>query len=238
MKMKNKFLFRLISFTLFILFSQKISAQADISAEEIIAKNMEKMGGELHLAALSTAIFEQTVTMNNQDFPQTLTVINNKALKMETVVPGNKIVVSLKDTSGWQINPYGTNKVTPLSKAEIRLYKYQADLLGALYKYKEKNITATLEGKDKVSGKEVYKINLLYSNGYKTNVYVSAKDFLVLKIDDAFREIYFSAYKKAQGYYFPYTTEIKTKAGSTTVNVLKITVNSIIDEKIFDPPAQ
>jgi hypothetical protein len=227
------------SLLIIFLFIAAAITSAQITADEICKKNIEKMGGESLLNTLSNVKFEQQILMNNQEFPQKMNVINNKAIKIETIIPGNSIIVALKDSTGWQVNPYsGSNSPKSLSKDEVRMYKMQTDLLGALFNYKQKNITITLEGKKKVLGKDAYKLNLVYKNGYKTNVYVSAKDFFVVEIEDMFREVFFSNYKKESGFYFPFATEVKTKMGSTIINVFKIQVNQAIDEKIFDMPTK
>lgn len=221
----------------FCFITLSVNAQ-DLSVEEICKKNIEKMGGEAKLEKLQNVTIEQQMLMNNLEYPQNVVIINNSALKTETTIPGNKIILSVKDSSGWMINPSVDDKPVQISKSEIINYKYQTDLLGSIYHYKQKGINIALVGTEQVSGINAYKLELTYKNGFKSTAYVSAKDFFVIRITDMYKDVHFSNYKKVDDYYFPFETEIKSQMGNTILSVFKIKVNTKIDEAIFNMPAK
>mgnify|MGYP003440731811 FL=1 len=221
----------LISLTL----SASIYAQ---TAEEICKKHVEKMGGEELLSKLKSITIDRQVLANSAEFPQKVIVENNKAIYTESPFQGKKIISAVNDTNGWQINPYVTGSDGPqkLTKEEINQCKDQTDLLGPFYNPESKGIIVKLIGREKVLGQETFKLNLLYKTGFSTDVNVTAKDYFVVRISTKYGETLYSDYKKVDGYWFPFATEMKHGSYSTIFNVFKIKVNAPVDEKLFEFP--
>lgn len=224
-------LFSLLNFTIY----STVFAQ---SADEICKQHIEKMGGKALLSKLNTVTIDQQLLQNNSEFPQKVVIINNKAIYTDASYQGIRVVTAVCDNSGWEINPYTRGGTQPqkLTQEEVLLYKYPADLLGPLYDPESKGATITLLGKEKVLGQETFKLNLAYKTGYSTDINVTCKDYFVVKIASEGKEILYTDYKKVDGYWFPFSTEMKYGGYSTVFNVFKIKVNAAIDEKIFDFP--
>jgi len=196
------------------------------------------MGGKEFLSKLYSVTIDQQLLQNNTEFPQKVIIINNKALYTDASFQGTRVVTAVSDTSGWEINPYtrGGKQPQKLTKEEIELYKYPTDLLGPLYNPESKGATIAFIGKEKVLGKETFKLNMLYKTGYSIDINVTCKDYFIVKIASKDKESLYSNYKKVDGYWFPFSTEMKYGGYSTVFNVFKIKVNAAIDEKIFDFP--
>jgi hypothetical protein len=120
-----------------------------------------------------------------------------------------------------------------LNEIEKAIYKEQKDLQNTLYNYKEKGNIVKIIGKSKVMGEDTYEIEVRYKNNYIANLYISTKSYFLLKIKDKFKEAYFSNFKKINGFYFPFSTQIISSQGELLITTTSIKVNPIINSTFF-----
>src|ERR1700753_3914392 len=117
------------------------------TADEIISKHIDAIGGKDLLSKINTMSVDATVTAMGADYTTKITSINGKAFKNETDVNGSSIVQCVTDTGGWTMNPFmGQSDPTPMTAEELKAAKATLDVRGQLYNYKEKGSTATLLG--------------------------------------------------------------------------------------------
>jgi hypothetical protein len=216
------------------------------TADEIISKHMEAIGGKDLLAKINTMYVEGAVTAMGADYVTKINSIVGKAFKSETDVNGSSIIQCVTDTSGWSQNPFmGQTDPTPMTAEEFKAAKATLDVRGQLYNYQDKGFTATLLGRDSVQGASTYKIKLADKNGSEFTYYIDPKTYYVLKADtkvtvggkDISTSSSFSNYKKTDfGYVIANTMATSNMGYDIVINYSKVEINKDIDPKIFAMP--
>jgi hypothetical protein len=218
------------------------------TADDIINKHIDAIGGKDLLAKINTIYVEGAVTAMGADYSTKVSMISGKALKSETDVNGSSIIQCITDTGGWSLNPLmGQSDPTPLSADELKMAKSSLDLRGQLYNYKDKGFTATLAGRDSVQGVSDYKIKLVDNNGGEFTYFIDPNTYYISRLDvkasiggkDITNTSAFSNYKKTDfGFVMANTTATTNMGYDITINYSKIEVNKPIDPKIFAMPGK
>ncbi len=234
MKMFKKLLFAGLTFA-----TLNVNAQ---TADEIVAKNIEAMGGAAKLATLTSVKKTGTMSAQGQDFPGTITIDHMKGFRLDLEIMG---------TSNYQIiTPTKTSMFFPIqqmtepkagTEEEVKEAQGALDINSALYDYKAKGTTVELVGEDKVDGADVYKLKVTKKEGKAAFYLIDKKTNRVVKTISKGKgpdgteqdvETPYGDYKQnADGYWFAYTTAMQ--GGMVAVTYEKIETNIKIDESIF-----
>jgi len=228
-----------------ILFLGFIPAKAQ-TADEIINKWMNAMGGKEKLAGINTVYTENEVNiMNNPAAGKTFT-INGKGYKSEIDFNGQKVIDCYTQNGGWSINPVaGQATAVNMPESQVKMGQLQLDPAGPLFNYAAKGSKVELQGKEDLKGSAVYKIQLTAASGSEIIFYISDSSFYILKnviklktegqvIDIATQ---FSDFKKTpDGYVMPFSVELDIPGLTLTFTNKKIEINKEIDPAIFDMP--
>jgi hypothetical protein len=225
---------------LFVLF---IAVNANSQTlDEIIAKNIEAMGGKEKLLALNTMVMEGSMTFNGQSLPVKVTQVHNKASRFEITINGMlNYVIQTKD-SGWTFFPIqGQTKPEAMPEATLKELSDQLDIQSILLNYKEKGHTVELEGKDDVEGTECFKIKVVTKSGMQQTFYIDPANYYIIKVvtktkangQEREQAQNFSDYKKLDnGYVFPFSL---TGFGPGELKITKVDINPKIDDSLFKP---
>jgi outer membrane lipoprotein-sorting protein len=217
------------------------------TANDIIGKYVNAMGGKEKMLKLNSVYEEITTTMMGQEIPGKVWIINNKGMRTEMTVMNQKIISVMTKDTGWMVNPLmGSSTPQPLPSEQIKQSASRMDLRGQLMDYAAKGYTATLLGKEAVNGKDSYKIKLTKAGEQNFTFFIDASTYLLSKIETNVQaggvsmntEIEMSDYKKTpEGYTFPYTTTININPGGEIKSTIdKLTVNPTVDPAIFLKP--
>jgi hypothetical protein len=240
--MKKKLIFSL----LFLFITAFAFAQ---TADEIVNKHIDAMGGKDKIAGMKTLKMVASVDIGpNMKAPMTMYVVNNKAFRMELEFQGMKMINAFEGDAGWYINPFGGKKDPENMNAEqIRETKDEIDLSGSLFNYKEKGNTVEYLGKEDMEGTDTYKLKVTKKSGDVEYVYLDASSYLELKKTrkrkfedkEVETESLSSNWKKVDGIMFPFTVEQRQKDASQgqAVNFDSYEVNAKVDESMFKMPA-
>jgi hypothetical protein len=219
------------------------------TADEIVNKHIEAMGGKDKIAAMKTLKMVASVDIGpNMKAPMTMYVVDNKAFRMELEFQGMKMINAFEGETGWYINPFGGKKDPENMNAEqIRETKNELDLSGSLFNYKEKGHTVELIGKEDMEGTDTYKLKVTKKSGDVEYIYLDAASYLELKKTrktkfedkEVETESLSSNWKKVDGIMFPFTVEQRQKDASQgqAVNFDSYEVNAKVDESMFKMPA-
>jgi hypothetical protein len=214
------------------------------TADEIISKHIDAIGGKDRLSKINSLYVESTIDVMGNEASSTTTILNGKAFKSEVDFGGQKIVQCVTDKGGWSINPMqGQTTATPMPAEQLDALKGQIDVGGPLYNYAEKGNKVELQGKEDVNGVSAYKIKLTTPGKVENTYYIDPATYYVLKTiskaniggQDMETSIVYSNYQKTDfGYVMPYSTEMTLPQGFTIKSsAKKVEVNKTIDENIF-----
>jgi hypothetical protein len=219
------------------------------TADEIINKHIEALGGKEKLAGIKTVYTEYDLEVMGQQMAGATWVINGKAYKNEVNFGGQKIVQCFTEQGGWGINPMmGQTSAEALPEDQVKAGKAQMDAGGPLCHYAAKGNTVELAGKDSVGAALAYKLKLKTKDGVESFFWIDPATYYVLKSSvktnmqgsEMETIIAFSNYKKTDyGFVMPTTTEISLSQGLVmNITSKKTEINKDVDMKLFEMPKQ
>lgn len=230
-----------IFFGLLTLAAVSVHAQ---TADEVIQKHANAMGGLDNFNKVKTVKMTGTVSAQGMDLPLTIQIINGKAMRSDVEVMGQAVTNSYKDGKGWKINPFaGASTATDATAEELSDMKTQSLLASQLMDYKARGYKVELQGQEDVNNAKAYKIVLTESDKKTTTYYIDATSYMAVKVmgkrelmgQEAEIETYLNDPKDFGGVKF--NTSIVQKIGGQTfqeIRIEKIELNIPVDEKIFD----
>jgi len=129
------------------------------TADDIINKYIDAMGGKDKLAALKTLYLEGSIDASGQKLSIKTWFINKKAMRSEVGINGMTIYSVVTKDSGWSFNPLmGQKEAEPMTPDQVKSAQTEFDIEGTLVNYKDKGYKVNYEGKDDVDGTEAYKL--------------------------------------------------------------------------------
>jgi outer membrane lipoprotein-sorting protein len=216
------------------------------SADDIINKNLDALGGKDKLATLTSLYSETSNQIMGQNLPAKTWVANGIGLRTEMEMMGSKMITVINKDKGWIVNPMsGGTDVTPLPDDAIKSYAKQMDLAGQFYNYAQKGYTATLLGNEKVDGKDAFKIKISKPGLPDVIYFVDAGTYYIDKTSMAISaggqtiqtDIAYSGYKKTpEGFIVPVAYKMTLPQGELDVSVTKLVFNQPIDSALFQKP--
>lgn len=204
-----------------LIFSHFLFSQ---TAKEIIDKNIEASGGLTNWKLLNSVLLQGKVVLGIKDeYP--MKIYQQRPNLTKTLITINKKETPIEGydgQKGYAMN-YAQNKVQvyPDYIAE----SFDNDFID----FENKGFSAQLLGKEKVSGKECYKVELT-KNVNKTIYYFDVKNYQVLKEIKKDETLVYADYRKVGNLQFPYRIE---SSSSKKDSDYVITVNKVETNKEF-----
>jgi outer membrane lipoprotein-sorting protein len=230
-----------------ILWALSVSA-ADMTVDDLLAKNAEAKGGMVKLRALKSARFTGKMSMGaGMEAPFMMTKARPEKLRIEFTIQGMTGIQAYDGTTGWMVMPFmGKKDPEVLSADMLTDVKEQADFDGPFIDYAKKGNKVELLGKEQVEGTDAYKVKLTMKDASEATVYFDAESFLEIKME-AKRKVQgqeiegqtvFGNYKEVDGLLFPFSIENKAKGmpGGQTITIDKIELNSTVSDDSFSMP--
>ena len=214
-----------------------VSAQ---TADEIIAKNIEAMGGAAKIASLKTVKKSGNLSMQGMDIPMVFTVSQMKGFRVDVEVMGTSNYQIVTPEKAFMFFPIQQMTEPKEMDAEtVKGMQSALDIQGALVNYKDKGSSVEFIGKEKVDGAEAYKLKATGKSGKVAFYFIDVKTNRLVKTQakatgpdgvEIDVETTYSDYKQnADGYWFAYATT--TPQGPVVFD--KIESNVAVDENIF-----
>ena len=213
------------------------------TADEIIAKHIEAIGGKDKLSQLNSVYMEsETEVMGTQSATKT-TVLNGKGYRNESDFNGQTIVQVMTDKGGWMINPFGgASDPTPLPDDQFKAGEDQVYIAGPLVDYAAHGGKVELQGQEKVGEVNAYKLKYTNKDNSESTYYIDPSTYYLIQAvrkgnamgQEVTITIKFSNHQKTDfGVVMPYTTDIDMGQFALKVNVKKVESNKTVDPAIF-----
>jgi outer membrane lipoprotein-sorting protein len=218
------------------------------SADEIIDKHLQAMGGKEKLRAVQTQrISGKMVMAQGMEAPFTLEMARPNKMRMEFTIQGMTGVQAFDGKTGWALMPFmGKTEPEALPEEDARKMEEQADMDGLLLDYKEKGRQVEYVGREDLEGTPVHKLKVTQKNGDVVFVYIDAEEYLTLKQagktkvrgQEVEGETVFGNYQTVEGLVVPHSIEQKVTGmpGGMVMTISKVELNPGVDESRFSMP--
>jgi len=202
--------------------------------DAVLKVNTMKVTGKLVQAGLEIPFIQMTARPSG--------------LRVEATLQGLTLIQTYNGKEGWNINPFaGITDPQPMSADEMKTYKYQADMDGILWNWKEKGLTVTLDGQEEVEGTNCYKIKIGTPEGDTYTNYLDTEDYILVRTNAKIKlqgnetesDNYFSNYMMVEGIAIPgkSVTKINGQIANTIVTE-KVELNVDLDPSLFGKPGK
>lgn len=212
------------------------------TADEVVAKYVAAMGGAEKINSTNSVKMEGSLSVQGMDIPISQTVLNKKGMRLDIDVMGTTGYQVANTSKGFRFFPFqGDTEPVEMSAEEFALAKDRMDLTNEYLNAKELGNKLEFVGKEDVDGAPAYKLKLTKANGKEVMAFFDEKTAFLVRtvskenINGSEMEITSTNkdYKQtAEGFWYPHTIESSVQG---TISFSKITVNSAVDEKIFNP---
>ena len=211
------------------------------TAEEIVAKHVEAIGGAAAWKKVNSIFYEGKMTVQNAEVNVTLTVLNGKGVRQNISFGGMTGYQIITPTAGWNFMPFqGQATAEAMTADELKQSADDLDVQGKLIDYKSKGNTVEYLGKDDVEGTECFKLKITSKAGNVETVFVDPKSYYIVRSvskktangqeNDVQTDL--SNYQKLpEGIVVPFS--IKLSDGELVIT--KAEVNKQVDESTFKP---
>jgi hypothetical protein len=218
------------------------------SADDIINKHIEAVGGKELLNKISSMYMEVSTQVMGNEMMGTVTMLNGKGYKSESNFNGQKIIQCITDTAGWMVNPMaGITQPTAMPGDAYKSGKLQLDAEPML-NYAAKGYKAELLGTDSVGTEKAYKIKLTTPDSIVVTFFIDPSTYYTVKTifsgevmgQNVEIASTYSDYKKTDfGFIFPYTIDTDFSGQlSYTTTITKVEINKPVDPSVFAMPKQ
>lgn len=215
------------------------------SADDIVAKHVDAIGGKDILSKITSVYMEKSTEVMGNESSSKTTLLNGKGYKNEMDFNGQQIVQVVTDKGGWTINPFGgSTSATALTPEQFKSSE-DGIYVDPLFNYAEHGAKVELAGQEKVGNINAYKLKYTNKDGGVTSFYIDpATNYLIQEIrtEDVQGQptditVSFSDYKKTDfGLMVPYTMGIDMGQFNMKSTTTKVEVNKTVDPSIFDMP--
>jgi Outer membrane lipoprotein-sorting protein len=228
----------------FIIAALSLTSVKAQTADEIINKHVEAIGGAENWRKVTSMIQTGTMSIQGMSLEVVNTILHKKGMRSDITLMGMTNYQIMTPTEGWKFFPaQGQQAPEPVTADEVKEGQDGLDAQGVLVDYKAKGHTAEFLGKEDVDGTECYKLKLTSAAGKSTTYFIDAAKYYNIKTvttakangQEAELTTTMSNYQKtAEGLVVPMSITIPfSPAMSLEFIVSKVEFNKPVDESIF-----
>ncbi|MEP7144128.1 MAG: hypothetical protein ABI707_14695 [Ferruginibacter sp.] len=216
------------------------------TADEIIAKYIDAIGGKDKLSQITSIYIESTTEVMGNESATKTTILNGKGYRNESDFNGQMLVQVVTDKGGWAINPFGgSSDPAALPDDQFKSGEDQVYVTGPLYDYAAHGGKVELLGQEKVGDINAYKIKYTNKDNADMTFYIDPATWYPVQAvrkgnamgQEVTITVGFSNFQKTDfGISMPYTTNIDMGQFQLKVGVKKVEVNKAVDPAIFEMP--
>jgi hypothetical protein len=230
----------ILSVLVLVLSIGALSAQ---TVDEIVAKNLNAVGGVAKLQAVKSVVMENTIKLQNLEFENETTILVGKAMRSDSKIMGNSLVQAFDGVAAWEITPAimgGTGEPQAMSDEPAKSVISQIDPF-PLLDYAKKGTKIELLASEKVKDKDAYHLKVSPKVGAESEIWIDIVSGFLLKLKTVQNgqevDVFFLKYTEIEGINFATSMETSNPmAGMISIETKTIKLNNVIDESIFKMP--
>lgn len=211
------------------------------TADEIVNKHIEAIGGTDAWKKVNSMVTTGTLKMQGAEIAISLTVLNGKGSRQDITAMGMNGYQIVTPTQGWNFMPFqGQKAPEPITADDLKEAQDELDVQGSLVDYKTKGHTVELLGTDDVDGVDAFKLKETLKSGKTQTIFIDPKTYYIIRVISK---------QKANGNEVDVTTNVsnyqKLPEGIMVplsiglpfgeMIISKVEINKPIDENIFKP---
>ena len=209
------------------------------TADQIVARNIAARGGARRLAALQTQSMTGTLAFApNPGEPFHVEMKRPGKLRQEISLNHDKFTQVTDAIQGFTLRP--NKPPEPMSAAQLKDLAGSADFEGPLVNYQAKGNKVELAGKEKLEGRDAYKLIVTMKDGAQRTDYIDATTYLESKWEGVVggqrMETYFRDYRKVKGLAYAFSLDSSGPGFLQKLVFTKIEVNAALTESRFTKP--
>ncbi|HWW94633.1 MAG TPA: hypothetical protein VN375_14790 [Vicinamibacteria bacterium] len=219
------------------------------SLEQVVTRYLQARGGLARLRAVQTLRMTGRLALPGVVAPFTLELKRPGRMRAEFAYQGLRGVRAYDGQKGWALPAIpGRERPEPLSPDELEEAREQADIdLSPLVDYQAKGHQVELVGRERVEGKEAFRLKVVLREGTVRTLYLDAKSCLPIRAEDtrpldgAPTEFVTETgdYRPVDGIQFAHSLEIGPKGHAERQRITfdRIEVNVPLDDARFQKPS-
>ncbi len=237
---------------LLVLASTASLGAAELTVDEIVARNIAARGGAARLQAIRSLRLTGTAVFGGGDFKieaQWAQVAKRPGMvRSEVSLQGLTAVNAWDGTQGWSVQPFqGRREPERTSADDAKELARDADIDGPLVGWREKGHRLEYLGTEDVDGTPAHKLRVARSDGDTQYVYLDPDAWLEIRVVteshirgvEQVTETDLGDYEEVAGVWLPFSLESgpKGRPRSQRITVARAEPNVVADEALFRLPA-
>ena len=211
------------------------------TADEIIQKHIDAVGGAKNWEKVKSIKLSGSINLGGMEADLDQTVINDKGVRMDISVAGQKGYLIYTPVAGWMYMPFaGITTPQEVPQEMLKTMQDRMNFNNQLLANKSSIAKSTYSGMDTINHVSCYKLNITAKNGDEQTCYIDGSTYYLVRTEikaniqgeDQVMAINFSDFKKQpEGITIPMS--IGSPQGDLTFK--SVAINKNIDEKILVP---
>ncbi len=221
-----------------------VSAQ---TADEIISKYVQAVGGKELLTGLTSVYYKSTMDVMGMVADMKTTTLNGKGMRQDIDIMGSIMTTCYNDKGGWSTNPFmGSSTPEDMPEAQYNAGKDNIVIGAPFINYVEKGYTVELAGTETVGDVNAFKLNITTPLNTTSVYYFDPNTFYLIKSVEQSdmqgqmveNKMNFSDYRTVEGYSMPYKIDMDMAGGQflMSMKVDTVMLNVPVNDSIFIKP--
>jgi outer membrane lipoprotein-sorting protein len=217
------------------------------SLDDVLKQHFSAIGQD-KLLKVNTQKATGKIIQNGVEIPFTQLAKRPDKVRVEGTFQALTFVQTYNGKEGWSVNPFaGATDPQPMSEDALKSMKYQSDIDGMLWNWKEKGYTVTLDGKEDMEGTSCYKIKLTTKDDDSFVFYIDSDSYIMIRSNTKIKvmgnesesDTYYSNYIQVEGLAIPGKIETKMNGQLTgTIVIDKVELNIDLADSLFEKPTK
>ena len=238
-----------LAFCLLLVLAAGCGGEKDLTAEDVVQKNIEARGGAAAWAAIENLVMDGIYVSFSEEAPFKIWRMRPDLYRFDSTRIKKYVVHAYDGEKAWWINPlFGPDfEKAQIIPAEGNLDKVtlRERFFDPVFWYADKHSRLVeLEGKEVFDDRDCWKLKVTLADESVEHWYIDAESFLEVGMtgetyDFGIKnnlEAFFGDWREVDGVMFPFLIESEYGQRYRTMEIENILVNTDIDPKVFVMP--